>query len=137
MLFQFFPAFKLSVTFQFLHSQHMVLSPILHEKWTFPPSFLFFLVKELSFLLNMLLERFSQKDQGPCHHQTPQILLFFFLTFRATHAAYRSSQARCPIRGAAASPCHSHGMPDPSHICDLHLSLWQHWILNPLIKARD
>ena len=28
-------------------------------------------------------------------------------------------------------------MPDLSHICDLHLSSWQHWILNPLSKARD
>ena len=28
-------------------------------------------------------------------------------------------------------------MPDLIHICDLHCSLWQHWILNPLSKARD
>ena len=27
--------------------------------------------------------------------------------------------------------------PDPSHICKLHCSLWQHWILNSLSKARD
>ena len=27
-------------------------------------------------------------------------------------------------------------MLDPSHICDLSLSLQQHWILNPLSKAR-
>ena len=26
---------------------------------------------------------------------------------------------------------------DPSCICDLHCSLWQHRILNPLSKARD
>ena len=26
---------------------------------------------------------------------------------------------------------------DPSHICDLHLSLWQHWFLKPLSEARD
>ena len=26
---------------------------------------------------------------------------------------------------------------DPSHVCDLHHSSWQHWILHPLIKARD
>ena len=26
---------------------------------------------------------------------------------------------------------------DPSHICDLHHSSWQHQILNPLGKARD
>ena len=28
-------------------------------------------------------------------------------------------------------------MRDPSRICDLHCSLWQHQILNPLSKARD
>ena len=26
---------------------------------------------------------------------------------------------------------------DPSHICDLHHSSQQHWILNPLSEARD
>ena len=26
---------------------------------------------------------------------------------------------------------------DPSHICNLHHSSRQHWILNPLIEARD
>ena len=28
-------------------------------------------------------------------------------------------------------------MPDPSHVCDLHHSSWQCWILNALSKARD
>ena len=28
-------------------------------------------------------------------------------------------------------------MPDPSHVCDLHHSLWQRWILKPLSEARD
>ena len=27
-------------------------------------------------------------------------------------------------------------MPDPSRVCDLHHSLWQRWILNPLMEAR-
>ena len=27
--------------------------------------------------------------------------------------------------------------PDPSHVCDVHHSSRQHWILNPLSKARD
>ena len=31
---------------------------------------------------------------------------------------------------------HSHVTQDPSHISDLCQSLWQHWILNPLSKAR-
>ena len=28
-------------------------------------------------------------------------------------------------------------IPDPSHVCNLHLSSWQHQIHNPLSKARD
>ena len=28
-------------------------------------------------------------------------------------------------------------MRDPSHICGLHHSSWQHQILNPLTEARD
>ena len=28
-------------------------------------------------------------------------------------------------------------MPDPSHVCNLHHSSWQCWILNPLSKARN
>ena len=27
--------------------------------------------------------------------------------------------------------------PDLSHICDLHQSLWQHWILKPPSESRD
>ena len=26
---------------------------------------------------------------------------------------------------------------DPSHVCDLHHSSWQRWILEPLSEARD
>ena len=26
---------------------------------------------------------------------------------------------------------------DPSHVCNLHHSSWQHWILNPQREARD
>ena len=28
-------------------------------------------------------------------------------------------------------------LPDPSYVCDLHQSSWQHQIINPLSKARD
>ena len=61
---------------------------------------------------------------------------FVFCLFRAVPAAYESSQARGQIRAIAASLCHSHSN-NPSHICDLHYSSWQHGILNPLMEARD
>ena len=34
-------------------------------------------------------------------------------------------------------PAYATATPDPSCICDLHHSSWQHWILNPLSVARD
>ena len=34
-------------------------------------------------------------------------------------------------------PAYTTAGPDLSSICDLDHSSWQHWILNPLIKARD
>ena len=64
-------------------------------------------------------------------------VLFFIFLFRATPAGYGSSQARCHIGAAATGLCHSHITTDPRHICDLHHSLRQQWILNPLSEARD
>ena len=61
----------------------------------------------------------------------------FFCLFRATPEAYGSSWARGQIVAVAASLHHSHTMPDQNCMCDLHCSLWQWGILNPLGKARD
>ena len=60
----------------------------------------------------------------------------FFFLFRGTTVAYGSSQARNQIEAAAAGLCHSSATSDLSHICNLHCSLWQHQILNPLSEAR-
>ena len=49
--------------------------------------------------------------------------------FRATPSAYGGSQARGRIRATAT--------PDPSHVCNLHHSSWQQWILTSLSEARD
>ena len=78
---------------------------------------------------------------------SPYLSLFLSLSlslslssFRAATSAYGSSQAKGWIIGAAdAGPCHRHSktMLDLSHICNLHHSLGQHWILNPLREARD
>ena len=63
--------------------------------------------------------------------------IFFFL-FRATHAAYGSSQARGPIGATVASLRHGHSnAKDPSCVCDLHHSSRQGKILNPLSEASD
>ena len=59
------------------------------------------------------------------------------MSFRATPMGYGGSRDRDWIRATAASLCHSHRNVDPSHVCDVHHSSWQHRILNPLSKARD
>ena len=55
----------------------------------------------------------------------------------AAPAAYGSSQAKSQTRDAAEAYATATAMLDLSHICDLHHSLWQHWILNLLSEARD
>ena len=51
--------------------------------------------------------------------------------------AYGSSQARDQLEATAAGLHHPTAMWDPSHVCDLHHSSWQPWILNPLSDARN
>ena len=60
----------------------------------------------------------------------------FVCLLRAIPMAYGSSQIRGPI-GATATAATAIAMPDLRHVCDLHCRSWQHWILNPLIEARD
>ena len=63
--------------------------------------------------------------------------IFYFLLFRAITVVYGGSQTRGRIGAVATGLRHSHRMRDPSHVCDLHHSSWQCWILNALSKARD
>ena len=55
----------------------------------------------------------------------------------ATPTAYESLQARIESDLRPATDTTVTAMPDPSLVCDLHRSLWQRQILNPLSKARD
>ena len=59
------------------------------------------------------------------------------LLFLAILVAYGSSWARGQIITAAEAYTSVTATPDPSHMSNLHHSLWQHQILNPLSKARD
>ena len=60
-------------------------------------------------------------------------ILFFFLGLHL--GIWTQARGQCelqlPVYVTATA------MPDPDCICDLHCSLWQGWILNPLSKARD
>ena len=59
---------------------------------------------------------------------------FFFFLFMATPAVYGSSQARGQIRGAAVTHATTTATQDLSCFRDLHHSLCQYWVLNPLTE---
>ena len=63
--------------------------------------------------------------------------VFCFSLFRVKSVAYGRSQAKGHSGTAAASLCHSHCMPDPSRVYDLHCRSQLYQILNPLSGARD
>ena len=60
-------------------------------------------------------------------------LFFFSFSFlMAAPVAYGRSQARGQIGAAAAGYAAATATWDPSHVCDLHHSSWQHQIPDPL-----
>ena len=66
------------------------------------------------------------------------IYLFYFLLFRATPAAYGSSQAKGWIGAAATNLCYSlRNARFQPHLQPIYHSSWQHQILNPLSWSRD
>ena len=67
---------------------------------------------------------------------TPFFILFYCL-FKATPEAYGNSQARGPVRAAAASLCHSHSNSRSEPCLRPTPQRTQRWILNPLSGARD
>ena len=96
--------------------------------------FLFFFQKKKNktFYLSWLNHLKSQLDTS-----IEVLFCFVLFLFGAALAAYGGSQARGQIRALAAGLYHSIAMQDPSHVYNLHHSSQQHWILNPLSKARD
>ena len=63
--------------------------------------------------------------------------LFVCLFFRSTPMACGSSQVSGRIELQLPTYTTATATRDSSHICDLHHSLWQLWILNPLCQAGD
>ena len=63
-----------------------------------------------------------------------QIYMFFSWPHPAV---YVGSQARGPIGAIAAGLSQSHSNVGSEHICNLHHSSWQCWIINPLSKGKD
>ena len=63
------------------------------------------------------------------------LLLLLLLLFRASPMAYGSSQVKLELQLPAYATATV--TQDTSHVCDLHRSSQQCWILNPLREARD
>ena len=65
------------------------------------------------------------------------ILFILFCLFRAT--LQHTKVPRLGIKSELQLPAYATATatPDPSCVWDLHHSSWQHWILNPLSRARD
>ena len=62
---------------------------------------------------------------------------FAFCFFRATCVAYGSSRLGVETEQQLPAYTIATATRDPSHICDLHHSSQQCWILNPLSEAKD
>ena len=67
----------------------------------------------------------------------PHSYTLSFLFFSLIGLYLRHSQARGQIQATAAGLCHSHSKWDPSPVCYLHHSSWQHRIPDPLREARN
>ena len=84
-----------------------------------------------------------------CYHLTTQDLntatptarytsIFFSFVYLQLHS-WPVEGLRLRIKSEPQPPAYATAtaIQDPSHICNLCHSLWQHWILNPLREARD
>ena len=63
---------------------------------------------------------------------------FFFFVFLGPHLQHievPSLGAESELQPLAYTTATA--VPDPSHVCDLHHTSWQRWILNPLNEARN
>ena len=82
------------------------------------------------------LETVSPSTWISLHHTT----IFFFLAFLGPHPWHMEVPRlgfELELQLLAFTTATATATQDPSRVCNLHHSLWQHWVLNPLSKARD
>ena len=65
------------------------------------------------------------------------ILFFVFCPFSAASRHVEVPRLRVYSELLLLAYARATAMPDPSRVCNLHHSSWQHWILNSLSKAWD
>ena len=61
---------------------------------------------------------------------------FFFFCFSGPHPQHMEVP-RLGIKSELQLQAYTTATQDPSHICDLYRSSWQHQVYNPLSAARD
>ena len=74
-------------------------------------------------------------SHSPPPTQPVLLLLFHFCLFMAAPAAHGGSHVESELHLPAYATATA--AQDLNHICKLHHSSWQRWILNPLSEARD
>ena len=62
---------------------------------------------------------------------------FFFLGPHLWHVEIPGQGVKLKLQLPAYATVTATATQDPSHICDLYSSSWQHWMLNPLSEARN
>ena len=62
---------------------------------------------------------------------------FAVCLFRSESETHGASQARGRMELQLPAYTTTTATRDPSRVCNLHHSSWQHWTLNPLSEARD
>ena len=65
------------------------------------------------------------------------LIYLFIYFFRAAPAAYEVPKLGAESELQLLAYTTATATPGPSHVCDLHHSSQQCWILNPLSEARD
>ena len=66
------------------------------------------------------------------------VCMFFFFVFLGLHLQYMEVPRLGVESELQLSACATAtAVQDLSLVCNLHHSSWQHWMLNPLSKARD
>ena len=79
----------------------------------------------------------SQDSTDPIVPQQGTYLFIYLFIFVCVFSGLYLWHMEVPRLGVKLEPATAIGTPDPSHVCDLHHSSWQHQILKPLRKARD
>ena len=76
---------------------------------------------------------FAEEQYGPSVSSLEYFWGGVFLGLQVQHM----EASRLGVNLELQLPATATAMWDPSRVCNLHHSPWQHWILHPLSKARD